>query len=157
MTANSPPIGADAAPYLPHEADAVLIENVRAIDAYTTCATATLQRQTPFSDADGACPSWLVIELMAQAIAAGVGLREFQPGVRPRLGLLLGVRDFVCSAGNFAAGNTLEFEVKESTRDERGMGVFDCALDVAGARVARATLSVFLPPDVDEYLRSIES
>ena len=157
MKASSPLRGTDAAAYLPHETDAVLIENVRAIDAYTTCATATLQTQTPFSDAASACPSWLVIELMAQAVAAGVGLREFQPGVRPRLGLLLGVRDFACSADNVAAGTTLEFEVKESTRDERGMGVFDCALDVSGARVARATLSVYLPPDTDEYLRSIES
>ena len=156
MNANTPLIGTEASRYLPHDADAVLIENVRAIDAYTTCATATLQMQTPFSDANGACPNWLVIEMMAQAVAAGVGLREFQPGIRPRLGLLLGVRNFVCSAGNFTAGTTLEFEVKESTRDDRGMGVFDCALDVAGARVARATLSVYLPTDMDEYLRSIE-
>jgi predicted hotdog family 3-hydroxylacyl-ACP dehydratase len=148
---------AAAAPYLPHEADAVLLEGIRAVDAHTTLATAVVRTPSPFSAVDGSWPSWLVIELMAQAVAAGVGLREFQPGVRPRLGLLLGVRDFSCAVDRFADGTTLAFEVTESTRDDRGMGVFDCALDVAGSRAAHATLSVYLPPDVDEYLRSVEA
>jgi len=154
--ATHPPACA-AAPYLPHEADAVLLEDLRAIDAHVTRATATVRAPSPFSDADGGWPAWLIVELMAQTVAAGVGLREFQPGVRPRLGLLLGVRDFACAVDRFAPGTRLAFEVTESTRDERGMGVFDCVLEVGAAQVAKATLSVYLPPDVDEYLRSIES
>jgi hypothetical protein len=37
------------------------------------------------------------------------------------------------------------------------MGVFDCTIDVDGRRAASATLSVYLPAQVDDYLESLES
>jgi len=147
---------ATAAAYVPHEFGAVLIDSVEAVDAHLTRATAHVHAGTPFGDGDEGWPAWVVAEIMAQTVAAGVGIREFQPGVRPRLGLLLGIRQFECSQPLLAPGSHLVFEAFESTRDERGMAVFDCTIASDGARIASAILSVYLPQNVDEYLRSIE-
>jgi predicted hotdog family 3-hydroxylacyl-ACP dehydratase len=147
---------ATGAATLPHEADAVLLDEVEAVTPLTTRARARVRPGTPFCDGDAGWPTWMVPELMAQAVAAGVGLREFRPGVRPRLGLLLGVRDLRCSVEHLVPGSELLIEAFESTRDERGMGVFDCTLAADTVPAASATLSVYLPDDVDEYLGSIE-
>ena len=150
------PALAGPARYLPHEADAVLLDEVWQHDERVTRGSAVVRAGTPFCDDREAWPAWLIIELMAQVVAASAGLREFRAGVRPRLGLLLGVRSFASGHDRFAVGTALEVEAIESTRDEFGMGVYDCLLTVSGERVASAILSVYLPQDVDEYLGSIE-
>jgi predicted hotdog family 3-hydroxylacyl-ACP dehydratase len=145
-----------AAEVLPHEGDAVLLQQVWAVDATVTRATATVSLDTPFVAADGRWPAWLAIEIMAQAVAGSAGLREYRPGVRPRLGLLLGARNLECKSDAFASGTALLIEVTESSRDEHGMGVYDCTIDADGTRIASATLSVYLPASVDDYLGSLE-
>lgn len=144
-----------AADYVPHVHDAVLLDAVRQEGEFLTCGQATVREGTPFADGEG-WPAWLVIELMAQVVAASAGLREFRPGVRPRLGLLLGVRDFRCGQPTLPHGAALEIEALEGMRDATGMGVFDCALSADGVPVASAILSVYLPENVDEYLGSLE-
>jgi predicted hotdog family 3-hydroxylacyl-ACP dehydratase len=150
----------DPRPFVPHEGDAVLLDAVWAESATRTCATATVHPGTPLCDdageGAGGWPAWLVIELFAQVVAASAGLREYRPGARPRLGLLLGVRQFSSRLERLPAGATLELTVDESSRDEDGMGVSDGVLAIAGDPVASATLSVCLPADVDAYLQGIE-
>lgn len=145
-----------ASEVLPHEGDSVLLDRVWAVDATVTRASATVRADIPFVAAAGGWPAWLVIEIMAQAVAGSAGLREYRPGVRPRLGLLLGARNLVCKSDAFAPGASLLVEVMESSRDEDGMGVYDCTVDVEGKRIASATLSVYLPASVDDYLGSLE-
>lgn len=147
-----------AAPFVPHTGDAVLLDEVCAVDALLTRARATVRPGIPFAAAARGWPSWLALELMAQVVAASAGMREYRPGVAPRLGLLLGARSFRCDRDWLAPGTALELEAVESSRDEAGRGVYDCALRVAGADAAAATasLSVYLPADVDAYLGSLE-
>ena len=142
---------------LPHEHDAVLLDRVWAVTGELTRAVATVRAETPFGATPQGWPDWLLIELMAQTVAGGAGIREFVPGTRPQLGLLLGVRNFSCRTPLFAPGIELQLEAAESSRDEFGMGVFDCSIDVDGRRAASATLSVYLPAQVDDYLESLES
>ncbi len=146
----------DPALYVPHEDDAILLDKVWQESAYRTRGTALVRAHTPFSDDDSGWPSWMVIELMAQVVAASAGLREFRAGARARLGLLLGVRSFICARPSFAAGTRLQVDSLESTRDESGMGVFDCSLLADGAATATGTLTVYLPESVDGYLESLE-
>jgi predicted hotdog family 3-hydroxylacyl-ACP dehydratase len=145
------------APYVPHEGDAVLLDEVWQESPYRTLASVIVRGPTPFSEQDGGWPAWMAIELMAQVVAASAGLREYRPGARARLGLLLGVRSFVCARDFFPAGAPLQIEAKESTRDESGMGVFDCGLTVDGEVMASGVLTVYLPESVDSYLESLES
>lgn len=146
----------DPALYVPHEDDAILLDQVWQESPYRTLGTARVLGLTPFSDQDGGWPSWMAIELMAQVVAASAGLREFRAGVRARLGLLLGVRAFICARDSFAVGTRLQIESVESTRDESGMGVFDCSLAADGTATASGTLTVYLPESVDSYLESLE-
>lgn len=149
--------------FLPHEGDAVLLDEVWAESATRTCASATVRPGIPFcavdSVAQGAAegwPAWLAIELLAQVVAASAGLREYRPGVRPRLGLLLGAREFRASCARLPFGARLALAIEESSREPNGMGVYDGELRLAGECVARATLSVYLPEDVDAYLQGVE-
>jgi predicted hotdog family 3-hydroxylacyl-ACP dehydratase len=150
------PARRDAVPLVPHEGDAVLLDEVWQESAQLTCASLIVRQPTPFcSDADG-WPSWVAIELMAQVVAAGAGLREWRPGSRARLGLLLGVRAFRCSVAVFAPGTRLRLEALESTRDASGLGVFDCSLAAGGATLASGVLTVYLPDSAEDYLEQLE-
>ena len=145
-----------AAPYLPHEYDAVLLDAVWPGGPALTHARATVRAGTPFADDAGGWPDWLAIELLAQLVAACAGLREYRPGVRPRLGLLLGVRAHRVLRPRFMPGEQLDLSVHESSRDEDGSGVYDGELRVAGELAASAILTVYLPADVEAYLQGIE-
>ena len=148
--------GKKAALCMPHEGDAVLLDEVWQESTYRTRASAVVRGATPFSEQIGGWPSWMAIELMAQVVAASAGLREFRPGVQTRLGLLLGVRSFVCARDFFPAGTRLQIEAIESNRDNSGMGVYDCGLAAEGEAMASGVLTVYLPESVDSYLESLE-
>jgi predicted hotdog family 3-hydroxylacyl-ACP dehydratase len=145
-----------AAEHVPHVGDAVLLSTAWAEDEQRTLGRATVLAAVPFADTAGGWPPWMLVELMAQLVAAGAGIREFRPGVRPRLGLLLGVRDFRCTLPHLVTGTELLVEALEGMRDESGMGVFDCTVAVGSGQVASAILSVYLPDDVAAYLESLE-
>ena len=145
----------DAAALVPHALDAVLLERVWQEDEHTTCATLRAGGPTPFADGAGDWPDWLAIEIMAQVVAASATLRDFRPGVRARLGLLLGVREFHFAGDYIPAGARLRVEVQEGMRDATGMGVFDALIEADGATLARATLSTYLPEDADAYLEGL--
>ena len=155
MAADAGPAAAER--YVPHAADAVLLEQVWREGELVTHGSALTRPGTPFCADPHGWPAWLLIEVMAQVVAASAGLREYRPGLRPRLGLLLGVRAFTAASDSVAFGMRLAIAITESTRDEFGMGVFDCEVRVAGVRMASAILSVYLPDDVDGYLESLES
>lgn len=140
---------------VPHTGDAVLIDQVSAADPGVTTATATVRGCAPFGEDGADWPAWLCIEVMAQTVAAAAGAREFRPGVRPRLGLLLGVRHFRCDVDTVPEGSPVVVEARESSRNDDGTGVFDCVLRVAGSAVATATLAVYLPDSVEDYLGSL--
>ncbi len=142
--------------FVPHEGDAVLLDEVWLESPCRTHGVAVVRGATPFLEQVGGWPSWMAIELMAQVVAASAGLREFRPGVRARLGLLLGVRSFVCAWDFFPAGTRLQIEAIESTRDKSGMGVYDCGLAADGQAMASGVLTVYLPESVDSYLESLE-
>ena len=152
-----PALQSDPACYVPHENDAILLDRVWQDDALCTRSSAVVRAGTPFCGEPDRWPSWMIIELMAQVVAASAGLREFRPGIRPRLGLLLGVRSFSCIRDGFEVGTRLELSARESTRTEIGMGVFDCTMTADGEPAADGILSVYLPEDVEAYLQSLES
>jgi predicted hotdog family 3-hydroxylacyl-ACP dehydratase len=107
---------------------------------------------TAFSDASGNLPGWIGPEIMAEAIAALSGYRSWKAkGRAAGIGLLLGVRGYTSTAGDFHPDEQLDVEVVESSEDEEGRAVFDGIIRRGGQIVASGKLTVFQPAD-DSFL-----
>ncbi|MFO1408033.1 MAG: hypothetical protein U1F08_10925 [Steroidobacteraceae bacterium] len=143
---------ADIGALLPHGTDARLLDRVTEVGPGGLVAEATVGRKTIFSEPDGSLMSWYAAELMAQAVSAYSAATR-AGGPLPRIGLLLGVRDLRCQLPRFVAGSRLAVRVQESTRDDRGMAVFDCTVAMEGVVVAAGTLTAYEPVDAHALLR----
>lgn len=132
---------------VPHRDDALLLESIDAVRADGLDASVRFGARSPFVQDDGAWPAWVGPEIMAQAISAFSTWRRGPP-YRPKPGLLLGVRRYVSGISGFERGARLTVSVRESTRDDSGIAVFDSVLSVNGAGVAEGMLTVFEPEDV---------
>jgi predicted hotdog family 3-hydroxylacyl-ACP dehydratase len=131
---------------VPHGDGACLLDRMLEIGSGELAAEAIIGRDTIFSEADGSMMGWHAAELMAQAVSA-YSTASRNDGGPPRIGLLLGVRGLRCQLPRFPAGSRLEVRVRESTRDEQGMAVFDCSVALEGAVVAAGTLTAYEPVD----------
>jgi len=142
----------DPATLLPHQGDAVLLDEIASLAEDRLVARLTVRPGTAFSDGSGNLPGWVGPEIMAQAIAALAGERSLRAhGAPAEIGLLLGIRGFSCAAGQYKIGEHLQVEVVRSSEDVDGRAVFDATLARSGEVVAVATLTVFEPRD-DSFL-----
>ncbi len=132
---------------VPHQGDALLLESIDAVRPDGLDASLRVRRLPPFSQDDGALPAWIGPEIMAQAISAFATWR-LGPPYRPKPGLLLGVRRYIARVSEFERGARLTVTVRESTRDDSGIAVFDSVLSADGVEVAEAMLTVLQPEDV---------
>jgi predicted hotdog family 3-hydroxylacyl-ACP dehydratase len=135
---------------LPHAAPAILLDRVLAGSASGLVAEVSIGPATPWR-LDAGVPVHVAIEYMAQACAAFVGLEAHTAGGRPRIGLLLGTRDFRAERAWLSDGEVLEVSVALVFRDEQ-MGVFDASVSSGGAPVCRAQLTVVQPEDLAAVL-----
>ena len=101
---------------------------------------------SPFFDAAlGGVPSCVALEYMAQAMALCIGLLRRRTGLAPKVGFVLGSRRLELKAPAFAVGSRYRVRAACTFQDE-AFGSFDCEVrDVAGAVVARGTLTAFQP------------
>jgi len=130
----------------------LLVERVVAWDAQHAVVAATPKPDAWYSD-EGAMPSWIGIELMAQAIAAHVGLVARSHARPPKAGVLLGTRQYRASQTSFAAGAELMISARLTYRDESGLAAYDSAIALNGTEVATASVNVYEPPDFAAFLR----
>lgn len=97
-------------------------------------------------------PASVGIEYLAQTVAAYAGLQERVNGGKPKLGFLLGVRNYICSTDYFSIGDTLLLQVELEMQAENGLNVFNAILKGDGIDIS-ARLNVFQPNDADEFLQ----
>ncbi|MGA9852062.1 MAG: 3-hydroxylacyl-ACP dehydratase [Gammaproteobacteria bacterium] len=129
---------------LPHTGSAILVDELRAETADGVIAIARIGRaHALFAPQQHGVPSWVGIELMAQAIALHAGLLARRGSGRPRVGYLLGTRRYAPSVANFARGLELEIRAERSYLDDSGLGAYDCSIVSNGSALASATLTVF--------------
>lgn len=119
---------ADVARLVPHSGNMVLIDEIVHYDQEGLTARARIHPQHVFLQPDGTVPVWLAIEIMAQGIAAFDGCHAVDEGRPVRLGFLLGARRMHFHADALPLGAELEVQVKVSTSDGQGFGVFDAQL-----------------------------
>ncbi len=126
---------------LPHRSPMVLIDRVIAYqDDYIHCQV-TINGDSPFCE-NGAVPSYIAMEYMAQAIAAWSGLMAKGRGETAKIGFLLGARRLELQVLEFKKGEVLDVYGKVQYLDGQ-MAAFDCWVEVVGARVVHAGINVY--------------
>ncbi len=125
----------------------ILLEEVLDCTPESLAASVTIHSAQPFLAADGV-PSHVAIEYMAQACGAFVGIEALRAGQTPRIGLLLGTRNFSARRKWLGRGSRLRVTVKVVYR-ENDMGVFDCRVTEGGQddTLASARLTVYQPSE----------
>lgn len=133
---------------VPHRPPMMLIDEIvaRAPDRITVCVT--VRATSLFYRQRQGMPAHVALEWMAQACAAYAGCDARDGGGAPRLGFLLGTRDFCASRAWFAEGERFYAIAVLDYHDDE-LGNFSCmvAESLDGSAVARASLTVFHPRD----------
>ena len=131
---------------VPHSGAMVLLDRVLSADAENLCAEVTIHAGSVFYDAPSAgVGSWVGIEYMAQAIAAHAGYLARLAGAPVKIGFLLGARRYEAQVPLFVDGSVLQVHVQQALQGENGLGAFECRIEMAGAVLAQATITVFQP------------
>ena len=139
---------------VPHSGSMCLLDRVVDYGEDWLHAEVGISPESLFAEERGV-PAWVGIEYMAQAIAAYGGLLERAKGNEPKIGFLLGSRNYACDADYFTIGLTLSIKVTRELIAENGLNVFACELDAKGLH-AQAVVNVFQPDDVDRFLDGME-
>jgi len=142
--------------FIPHRPPMRLIDRLIEADDEGVVVEADVPLQGRFVD-DGAMPTWVGIELMAQAISAWAGARAHRRGQPTKLGMLLGTRRFRIRRTSLPAGATVRIHVRCELLADHGLGMFDCHIKLGDETVASAYVSVFEPDDSVSYLAQGES
>ncbi|CAN0624326.1 conserved protein of unknown function [Burkholderia multivorans] len=137
---------------IPHRGTMLLLDAVSTCSDESLTALATVRGDAWYADADGAMPAWIGIELMAQAIAAHVGLLSMRAGERVRPGVLLGTRRYEARMPAFARDARLQISVNELLRGDEGHGAYGCTIEHDGAACAEAIVKVYQPRDFQSFI-----
>jgi len=132
----------------------LLLERVRDFSTSHVEVTATVPQNHPLVDAARGMPSWVGVELMAQAVLVFSALELRARGLPPRIGLLLGTRKFEALVAYFPSGTGLRVRATPTLRDATGLGVFECTIQSQGTLLARAQVKGYMPEDIAQFLRS---
>ena len=132
--------------YIPHRAPMRLIDRLVEADDQHALVEADVPAQGRFVR-DGAMPTWVGIELMAQAIAAWAGARARRRGEPVPLGMLLGTRKLEIRRATLPAGALLRIHARCELMAANGLGMFECRVTLGDEEVASALVSVYEPAD----------
>jgi len=137
---------------LPHRGIMLFIDRLLEFDGARATAECTPRAGAWYADGHGDMPAWIGIELMAQTVAAHVGLQKRALGLPAKHGALLGTRRYASAVASFRAGAALEVRVAERVRDASGLGAYDCSIAREGSELASATVKVYEPDDFAAFL-----
>lgn len=149
---------------VPHRGAMLLLERALQADAESLSAEVLIHAGSQFAGESGV-GSWVGVEYMAQAVAAHAGYLAHLKGEAVKPGLLLGSRRYSTTQPLFPFGSTLHVQVHQVLRGDNGLAAFECTITLAGGvnreqaaePVASATLTVFQPDDVNEFLQGIKN
>ena len=137
---------------VPHAGPMVLLDRVISVDEDSLLAEVRIRSDSLFCNTGGV-GAWVGIEYMAQAIGAWAGYIAQLRREPVKLGFLLGTRRYDCSRPIFVSGSVLRVHIQRVFQDENGLGSFECYIDDEEGRIATAAVSVFQPPNVNDFLQ----
>jgi predicted hotdog family 3-hydroxylacyl-ACP dehydratase len=139
--------------YLPHKGKMFLLDRVLSYElSHPThlVSESDIAESSIFYDSGlSGIPVWVAFEYMAQSIAAlsGIDAKVENSGAEPKIGMIMGVRDFKAEIDCLPTGSTVRTEVSEVFRDGPVVS-FECGLFFEGRKVVRATLNAI---EVDDH------
>ncbi|PRQ07658.1 ApeP family dehydratase [Enhygromyxa salina] len=144
---------------LPHEPPMILIDELVEWSPTRSLVRAEVRASGPFTltgelpgEVGGQVPATVLLEYMAQAIAAAEGMRGRGEARAP--GLLLGTRELELDTPAIAVGDTLEIRVEHSFSDpDSGLACYDCEVHGSGQRLAAARVNVMLAPELPQRVK----
>jgi predicted hotdog family 3-hydroxylacyl-ACP dehydratase len=139
---------------LPHRGTMLLLDRITNFDTETIYSEYTPRAHAWYCDERGHMPAWIGIELMAQTIAAQVGLVKRSQAAPPKQGVLLGTRSYAATQPFFMVGQTLCIQSTLIFLDDSGLGAYECSICVNDLEVASATLKVFEPDNFETFLQT---
>lgn len=149
---NFPAIGS----LIPHRDKMLMLDRVTAAAEESLTATVTITPQSMFFDEqENAVGAWVGIEYMAQAIAAFEGVHALQRGEAVKVGFLLGSRRYESHCSGFALGSILQVDVHRVLEHKNGLAAFECRISESDKVLATATVTVFKPDDVSQFLEKV--
>jgi predicted hotdog family 3-hydroxylacyl-ACP dehydratase len=126
---------------VPHRAPMLLLDRVEDDGDRTTTCGLTIREDSSFVE-NGAVPSYLALEYMAQAVAAHAGLRDVRKGQPVSIGYLIGARNVEFLVDEFRVGDQLRIIVSHVWCDGE-LGQFEVRIESGNRRVAGAQLNVY--------------
>ena len=124
-----------------HRAPMLLLDRVEDDGDRTTTCGLTIREDSSFVE-NGAVPSYLALEYMAQAVAAHAGLQDVRKGHPTRIGYLIGARNVEFLVDEFQVGERLRVVVTHVWGDDE-LGQFEVYVESNNRRVAGAQLNVY--------------
>lgn len=137
---------------LPHRGTMLLLDSVSAFGDESLTAHASVRGDAWYADRAGAMPAWIGVELMAQAIAAHVGLLAMRAGESVKPGVLLGTRRYEARMPAFPCGAQLHITINEVLRSEEGHGAYACTIGHEDAMCAEAIVKVYQPRNFQTFI-----
>jgi len=138
---------------VPHSGKMSLLDQVIDITDNGLKAVVQVTDKSMFVEPQGVS-SIIGIEYMAQAIAAYSGSQERLKNEKPKLGFLLGARNYSASVGYFPLGTRLIVEVQLEMKADNGLNVFYGTLR-SDTIEASARLNVFQPDNAEVFLKGM--
>ena len=135
---------------LPHNHPLILIDRVVDYTEDTIHTIVNIRNDSPFFE-NGAIPSYIGLEYMAQTVGAWTGLMARQQNQEPKIGFLLGSRKLILNVPTFKEGSTLDIHGLVKYNDGE-MGSFECWVEIDGEQVVQANLNVFQPSNIAPLL-----
>ncbi len=126
---------------VPHRAPMLLLDRIEDDGDRTTTCGLTIREDSSFVE-NGAVPSYLALEYMAQAVAAHAGLRDVRKGQPVSIGYLIGARNVEFLVDEFRVGDQLRIIVSHVWWDGK-LGQFEVHIESGNRRVAGAQLNVY--------------
>jgi predicted hotdog family 3-hydroxylacyl-ACP dehydratase len=136
---------------LVHDTPMILIDQVEGYDDENIVSNINITENSPFSY-EGAVPSYIAVEYMAQTVACYSGVQARNSGNEIRIGFLLGTRKLKLYADEFHVGDNLLVKAQILYNDGE-MAAFDCHILKKNQIVAKAKLNVYQPEN-QEWLGS---
>lgn len=132
----------------------VLLSGILAHGPDRTRCFVTVREDSPFRQSTGLVPAWVGVEYMAQCVAAHEGLLARAKGDPIKIGFLIGSRAINFHEAGFRAGQSLDVTAQHLWGQER-LGAFACSVADAesGTVLVEGTLNVFVPDDVESFIR----
>lgn len=129
--------------YIPHRHGMRLIDKIIEVnDDYALCETHINHDSLFYCPSISGIMPWIGIEFMAQTVAVFAGFQQHKS--EPDIGLLLSVRQFICTKPYFSENTCLIIKATKIYLEDN-VGVFQCDIELKKESVASARLNTLQP------------